>query len=143
MFVFGLSVIVGNELNISFQAAASDVVGFDQDILNTADTIFTMYDYAFVVMITSAGIGIVISSMFIKTHPVFFILSLLLLIIIIPIAAIFSNVFNYTAINKELISSANSYPMMLLIMNNLPLIIAIFGILVMAGLYYARTVGEV
>lgn len=94
-----------------------------------------LWDYAFLLFTVGLGIATIIGAFLIKTHPIFFFISLISLIFVLIVSPQVSNV-AYSFSHTDLMSStADYYPIMLKIMDNLPLILFGFGLLIMLALY--------
>lgn len=96
---------------------------------------FDIMDYAFLFILVGSGIGTIISAFFIQTHPVFFVVSFLILIIMIAVSPIISNAFMEVAANEHFSTEADSMDIMMHSMGELPIVITVFGILVTIVLY--------
>lgn len=92
-------------------------------------------DYFFLFSFVATIIGLIISSIYIDVHPAFMIIFLVILVVTIIFGGLFSNVFTMIGETDALASTYVNFPSTKFIMNNLPLIIFIVGILVSFILY--------
>lgn len=96
---------------------------------------------AFLFLFFASIFGIIISSLFINTHPGFFIIFLIVIIVTIVLAGILSNVINEFGSNPALSSTYALYPAVQAIVNNLPLIILVTSAIV-AIILFSRSGGN-
>ena len=139
VFLFGLSIsiLIGTALYSQFGEIAN-FTGDAKIAYDSSETTITMWDYLFVIIFASLGIALVVSVLFIKSHPVYFIVLVFFLIIAIFTAGQITNMYevlqNDTTIGNYTVTT---YPMMTHIMNNLPTYLMIFGfiaIIVLIGI---------
>ena len=81
------------------------------------------------------GISAIILAFLIPSHPVFFPLSIILLSIFILVSTMFKDVIYAFLTTDPFFSIANNYPMLGLIVSNLPYFIAIFGFILIIVMY--------
>jgi F0F1-type ATP synthase assembly protein I len=106
----------------------SEVMGHTEDVLQS-------FDYIFLVLLIGLTIGVIISVTFIKTHPVFFIVTLFLLIVAIILAAQFSNIFYEIRTAPDLQNASSNYTIIPTVMDKLPLIALIIGAIILVYLF--------
>jgi hypothetical protein len=92
-------------------------------------------DYFFFFTFIATLIGLIISSLFVDTHPAFLIIFVIILIVAIIFGGIFANAYNSIGESTALSATYAEFTKTQLIMNNLPLILFISGILVIIILY--------
>lgn len=86
-------------------------------------------------LIIGSGIAVIVLAFLIPAHPIFVPLSIIVWIIYIVIAIIFSNFVWAFVNNADLIAIANQYPLVLMIVQNFPIIIAVFGMVIIIVMY--------
>lgn len=96
------------------------------------------FDTVVVLLFIGAIIGTVISGFFLNTHPVFFIMSLILTIILGLFAGAFSNIAISFGSSEGLSSAASSFTMSEQLFTNLPVVTVIASFLGMVILYAKR-----
>ena len=104
------------------------------------DTTFTVLDYVYIFFLVGFIILTIVSSFSIRTHPVFFFISVLLLVITIIMGALFSNVYTQAVTDTELMSDTN-FTIMPFIMTHFPTVILIIGA-ILSVVLYAKTKWE-
>src|SRR3990167_5606558 len=107
-------------------------------VFNTAENkVVPMFDNIFFFMFVGLCFIAMVSALFIRTHPVFFILSIFLIIIALILSSLFSNIANIF-MNSNLLSYQSfdfNFPKMNFLFDNLPLIVIGLSILLVILLY--------
>src|SRR3990167_4213310 len=97
LLVFVLAVIFGWMLLDEFTAEVENDPQFNNTVVTTAlasgQTIYSGFDWAIIVIMIAATLMMGISAFFIRSHPIFFVFSLLIWIMAIGNAAIIENVY--------------------------------------------------
>jgi hypothetical protein len=93
------------------------------------------FNYGFVIIAVGLGLGSVIFAFLTPTHPIFMILSILMLMIFIIIIPQLSNVYQTMTSDAIFTGAAANFGLMSLIMNNLPLFSTVFAVMIMIALY--------
>lgn len=96
------------------------------------DSTFLLVDNLLVVLYISFTLMSAIGAYFIDSHPVFFVFSLIALIILIGLSAVFSNVFE-SLLSK--FTEYSSFSKGMYIVSNLPLYAGVSGVLILVALY--------
>ena len=99
------------------------------------ETTFSVFDYGIMFIMIGLGMSTVISAFFIKTHPMFFIASIMILAIVAMVSAPMTNAFMGMATSGILLSETEKYDVATSVVGNLPVIVAIIGVLVIVALY--------
>jgi len=102
--------------------------------LQKANTTLTALDGIFAFVIVMLFILVIISSFMINTHPAFFVVTLILLIIAIILAVQFSNIYEQIS-EGELEDESSRYSIMSYMLDKLPFIIAVIIITIAVVLY--------
>jgi len=103
----------------------------------------TIMDYGIVFIFFGSLIAAIISAFMIRTHPIFFVISVIMLIIISVTFPVLSNVFMGFATNSQITTYSNQLPLTLNVFANLPIFLVITGILIIIALYSKPGGGEV
>jgi len=96
---------------------------------------FSVLDASFLFLVIGLGLASAISAFFIKTHPLFFIVSFIAWVIMFSIAAIFSNVFIEIISASVFVPISSSLSNIEFIGSNLPYLVAVLGAIIMIALY--------
>jgi hypothetical protein len=97
-------------------------VGIDVAYINKGLNSYKLFNGAFVLIMMSSGIASIISSFLIRSHPVFFIFSFLIGVILILVSAQFTNMWYEFASRTEFAAIVAELPLMVGVMKNLPTI---------------------
>jgi hypothetical protein len=92
-------------------------------------------DYFFLFSFIAIIIGLIISAIYIDTHPSLMIIFIIILVVAIILGGILVNVYTEIGETEELASTYNQFTMTRAIFNNFPLIIFIVGLIVVMVLY--------
>lgn len=84
---------------------------------------------------------VLVASMFVDAHPVFFIISALLLIFVIFIGAVFSNTYEEFTSDPDVQSFADGFPMTNFIMGELPIVALLVGFSIALVLFGKSQIG--
>ena len=95
-------------------------------ILGQSSTALTRINILFPLLIAGLFGFVMISALFLKSHPAFFFIGLLILAAALVIGAIFSNVFGNLTQKEQFVETAADFNVMGLFMENLPVIILLF-----------------
>lgn len=147
LLFFSMMVLIGfkvvTELNAEFQA--SDTI--DTHGKTASASLVTNYsgalDNGFLFLAIGLAIVTLVLAALVRVHPVFIIFFLIFLVITIIVCAMFSNVYQEMAANPNLSAQADDLTFISLIMEYLPFIIGIFGMVLMVIMYKLwRTANE-
>lgn len=121
------------EDNVAFNNSWNEAIETNADNLNQG------YDYIFFFIFIGLSLLTIVLGLNVKSHPVFFFISLLLLVIVTVVSAVFSDVFAKLAYNStaSIEATAQSYTIMPFVMNHLPMFMFFLGIFIMI-LFYAK-----
>lgn len=99
------------------------------------ESTFQVFDYGLMMVMVGIGMATMISAFFIRSHPIFFIASLMILVIVIIVSAPISNALMGFATSDSISDESDRYPITVWILGNLPMIATVFGIIVIIALY--------
>ena len=108
-----------------------------------AEGAISAVNYGMVFLMVGLILSRVCSAFFINAHPVFFIASLLMLIIVLVVAGPLSNAFMGMAGSDSLSSEADTLAVSTHIVGNLPVIAVVAGFLIIIALYAKPRGGEI
>lgn len=92
-------------------------------------------DNSFLLLMIGLGIGALIFASLVRVHPIFIPFFIIMLALIIFFSGIFSNIYQEMADNSVLSTQADNLTFISTIMEYLPLIIGIFGTLLMVVMH--------
>lgn len=99
-------------------------------------------NYGMVFLVAGLLISMIVSALFIKTHPVFFVLSLILLIFVILVSGPITNAFMGVAQNENLAAEVDDLTVAVHVVGYIPYIVVVGGFLIMLALYAKPKGGE-
>jgi hypothetical protein len=92
-------------------------------------------DNMFIILAAGIFIAMIASAFFIDTHPIFFVVSLIIFIVFIMVSPIFSNASMGVATSEDFKDDATNLQGSTQVMGNLPIILTVFGGLLLIALY--------
>jgi hypothetical protein len=142
--IFVTSSIFGAVLYFNLKSTIQpiDTANVTGKIFQSGDTIFSTWINSLGFIIICIGIGAVILSFFIPTHPIFLPVSIIMYVMYIILAVGFSNLLWEFLNTPGIVTTANQYPLMVYIVQYLPHIIAFIGFMIMLVMYSKRGIGE-
>ena len=122
---------VSPELNIALDSVMPD--GDATYSVNTTSTQVTdstlTFDSMMPLVIVGLLIMVLVSAFMVRSHPVFFFISIMVLAIFITLSAVFSNVYQTITDDSELSTTSSDFSITNLFMDKLPYIILIVTVL--------------
>jgi len=103
-------------------------------IMDNAIKTLDILDYCFLMLFMGLTISTVITAFFIRSHPVLFVLSLILLFIILVMAVVFSNVFEKFGEQAAIQNATDTYTIIPEIMGKYPLYM--LGVFILVALAF-------
>lgn len=134
LFGFAFMILLSNVILTEFRAVAVDT-GMNVTHIDSGLTAIGALDAMFIFATIFLGIATFISAFFIRTHPIMFVMSFILLIIFTIISSFFTNAFTEIINIEPFATTVNSFPVLLAVMQNLPLIMTVMGVIVVIALY--------
>lgn len=134
IFIMGISSIIGysvfTDINSDIQAD-TEITQEAKDVSGNLHTIYPslmddLFLFAFVLLV----LFIIVSVFVIDTHPIFFIITIVLLVSVFIVAMLMANTYDDLASDTALQSSANNFPFISWINNNLVQLIIAIGLMV-------------
>lgn len=139
LFAVGVSAILFSKIFLSVTEELKKQPEFSNNTKETIESVETktvpFLDYLFFFSFVAILIGLIISSIYIDVHPALTIIFVIILIVAIILAGIFANAFVEIGEEDEIAGTYNQFKLTKSIVNNLPLIILISGIIVILILY--------
>ena len=105
------------------------------DVKDDLDTSFEILDYGIPISFIMSCLFIVIAVYFIKSHPLMFVASLIVLMVMVFATAPIVNAVTNVMSADEFVTYSNQFPVTVAFIQNLPLVILIFGCLIAVALY--------
>jgi len=112
-----------------------------QTIQDVSDKTIPYLDYLWLFSFISIVIGLIISSLFIKSHPAFIIVFIILLIISVTMAGVLANKYMDIANKTQYVDEAAKFSYTSALMNIFPSLILIVGVIVIIVLYGKGKIG--
>jgi len=100
-------------------------------------------DYLIFFSFISIVIGLILSSIYIDTHPAFFVVFIIIFIFVIVLAGIFANVIDTIGNDSVMVSTYSQYRFTPLLVNHFPLMVFVVGLIVAIVLYGKSRGGNV
>lgn len=139
LFTFAIVTIVAFTFYAGYTDSIADNPNFDNAINDQVEeqAIATLHawDYLFVFIMVGLTITTLLGGFMLRTHPAFFWISLLLLIIAIIIAAVLGNVFGSVTSTSSFSTAAGELSVIPFFMNHLPLMILLIGGIILVILF--------
>lgn len=141
VFLFAMFTFIG----FTVYGAWSDQV-MDEPLFNTtvgnsiddsADRSLAVLDYAFIFIFLGLVLSTIILGFQVRTHPVFFFLSLLALVVVVILGAQFSDIFTTFSESGDIAAATSNYVIISYFMANLPMFLVFAGIAIMV-IFYAK-----
>ena len=150
LFIFTFSMLIGSAM-LTQAGENFDTIDDDYGDITTyyfakGQTSFNIMDTLTIFIFFGLGIAMLVSAFFIKTHPIFFVVSLILLTFVLLFSAVISNSYQEMGESDALSVEANKYTLTSTVMNNLPTLVLILSalvLIVMFGKSYSGGVSEV
>jgi len=102
--------------------------GEAQTIIDAGTSAMTIFDYMIIFYIIGLGAFSIVSAYFVKSHPVFFVFSIILIGITVMFSAQVTNVLWEFLNVSTLSTTVNDFPLVVTLVQNLPLVIMLIGI---------------
>jgi hypothetical protein len=133
IFVLAVVIVIALLVYDSFMTSTTVTTIFTPEqiaMTAPAKTAISMFDYLAVFIVVGIGVMCAISAAMVRTHPVFFVVMLIVQMIIVGISSVISNVWYQFAQASALLPETNSLVWLPFIFQNLPTIILVFSSIV-------------
>ena len=138
-FAFALTIYIGykfiNELNNEIQADADSTTEAKAASLAVTSRYPTIFDAGFIMFFVFVWIAILVSAWFIDTHPIFFIVSIIVFVFTIIVALALTETYTEFLLDADFVGFNTTFPMINFILNNLALFTLFIGFSVIVVLY--------
>lgn len=140
VFMIAIVVLLSNVIITEFKNETADYTSpsgnvINQTILEKGEIALSTFDYAMILITIGLGLATIIFGFYIKTHPVMFAFSLILLIFFVIITSFFTNAFMEFVSVDPLDTQIDNFPFMYTLFENLPLIMTVIGIITAIAMY--------
>lgn len=109
--------------------------GASATILTKGIAAITIFDQMLIFFAVAASIFSVVSAFFVRSHPIFFIFSLILTSMVIFLSAQLANALNAFMVSPPFLTIVNSFPMMVTLVQNFPLFTLLVSFLIIIATY--------
>tara|TARA_R100001530_G_C4295255_1_gene149070 strand:- start:207 stop:710 length:504 start_codon:yes stop_codon:yes gene_type:complete len=143
LFSLGITIIIAATFYGQYTANIATNPAFDNptnaNVEASANQMFSSLDYIFIFIFIGLIISTIILGFQVKTHPVYFFISFILLIVVTILAGSMSNVYEQFSTNSTAIvtDTAANYTAMNFLFSHLPLFIFFIGVVIMV-IFYAK-----
>lgn len=139
LFVFAIVAIFAysmvSDFNTEWQGE-TDVANASKESMSTFSTQFpTVMDQAFAILVGLLWLALIVTSFLIDSHPAFFVVTVLILLIVFFVAMELSNYFEEIMDESEMTAFAAQFPITNWLMNNLLIVIVVMGLSAGVALY--------
>jgi len=146
LFMLALTIILVffalTKINDKIQETGTFTNESEQIIQNFEDRYINIFDIGFLVIMIALFISVIVTAFYIDVHPIFFGISVLLLISFLVISAILSNTFFDIVGNDLLSTEASQFIVIPFIMNHFVALIVIMSFIVLGVMYAKTRMGE-
>lgn len=146
LLFFGIVLLIGSkvtdEWNTAIQAR-SDIPARAKVATSTLNADYGgAMDYGFLLLAFGLGIATLILAALVRIHPVFIPLYFIGLVLVVFLCGVFSNIYQEMAADTQLTTLADELVFTSHILTYLPLIVGVFGILLMIVMYKLWSVNQ-
>lgn len=139
LFVFALTIFFVYKMYNEYNIAVNDIPEFQGDtvqhVLDQGQTTLLLFDKLFALAVALVTIVLLISSYYVDTHPVFYVVSLIVAAVLIVFAGQLANIYDEVRNADGLVEVVAKYPTINFIMSNIPIYIAIMIFLSLIIIY--------
>lgn len=136
LMVFFFCLLFGYQIFNQFDASGFyDNSEVGATVKTATEASFQSLDNMFIILAAGIFIAMVVSAFFIETHPIFFVVSFIVLIIFIMVTPILSNASMKVATSDDLKDEAAELGGSTAVIGDLPIIASVFGGLLLIALY--------
>lgn len=129
-----ISVFVVAVILVSMEAAWP-FTGESLTVLQTGISAIYIFDQMIIWFAVGTSIFAIASAYFSRSHPIFFVFSMILLSLVIFFSAQLANALNAFIITGAFATIANNFPLVVTLVRNFPLFAMLIGILVAIAMY--------
>lgn len=126
LLIFTISLFASNLILTKFDEATTDEQ-INQTILAKGQDILQVFDLGMAFLLIGFACALFVTSMLVDSHPIFLPFNILVYIILIYVAGIFSNTAMAFAESPAIIAEANKYENVIYVWRNMPMILTILA----------------
>lgn len=130
-FVLLVGLVAGSLLYSEFRTEDF----WDPTYTGDIDQVFSIFDYGAIFIVVALGLGVVVSAFFIRSHPIFLPISIIIFIVVVLISGVLTNAFMGYASDTSISSHANVFSNYLQFLGYVPYIVVGFGAIVLIAIY--------
>ncbi len=135
LFVFAIGVLVGHYVIAQVTTTMSSPSAAAASVLANATAAMEVYNYGFLMIFVSLAGGAIIFAYMTPQNPIFFVVSMILMVVLMIVVPIYSNAYEQFIADPLIATSASSFGIMTYIFGNFPLFMASIGSLIMIVSY--------
>jgi len=141
VLVFAMTVLISYRV-ISDWDDKTAAIGVPAVYATNSLNALKVFNYGFLFIFVGSMIATIITAFSIRTHPAFFIVSLIVFAIVIALSAILSNVFEEFIVSDLVSGITSNFGVMINIMQNLPMWVTGLGAAILIALYAKSRGGD-
>lgn len=139
IFAFAFIIIISTVILTEFRDLNTEKeLGLPTNIINIGLGSLSALDYMFIFAAVGLGMATVVMAFKIRTHPIMFFFLLLLTAIFVIITTFFTDAFVMITQASAVSTIAADFPLINTVMENLPLIIAIIGFIIIIAMFLGK-----
>lgn len=147
IIIFILSIIVSFIVLKNYAIATTDIITdpIARDIITKGGNAWVLWDYGVLFLTGGLFVGMIISAIFIRSHPVFawiFILAMILELFMVPMMSNIIYEFKESEVINDTVDVSAEFPIMDFISNKMPLIMA-FAIVTFLIVFFGKPFQQV
>lgn len=104
-------------------------------INNMSKNYVSQWDYIFIFVLVFLWLGALISGFLIETHPIWFVINIILLLIVLFISMILGNIYETIASDSELATTSVLFPMMNWLMTHFILVFLVMSVTIILSIF--------
>ena len=141
LFVFAIGCLIAFTVWEEFKETTNDnqtinwSTSYWSNVERNQDKVSTNWDYIFLFLMIGLTISLILSTFALKSHPVFFVVSILAMAIFLVVAGALSNVYEDIGAEATLADANTEYNIMEYVMDKLPFFLLIIGAIGLVALY--------
>lgn len=132
LFVFAIAIIVGSKLKDEMFPALETIFGPGEatDVMNVANSAFNSLDAIFLFITISLSIVMIVLAFQVESHPVFFFVNLILLLVLLAVTPMLSNFIRQMLLTSEFSAYSSKYTMMSAVFQYFPIFMGAIGFII-------------
>lgn len=146
LLFFGIVLLFGFKITGAFNDKVQTMSEIPDNAKTASQTLTNHYsgsmDYGFLLLAIGLGIATLILAALVRIHPVFIPLYFIGLLFVVILCGVFSNIYQEMASDSNLITYADQLVFTSHLLNYLPLVVGVFGILLMIVMYKLWSVAQ-